>query len=284
MSKDRPGAVISLPSLGRPYGGLLPDGKLTVYAMKTTEEKLFGGLGKRSDIENVLDILIRKCSDLPDALAPKDLYIGDRLYAWLGIRAASYGAQYAFQVSCKSCRHKWQHKLENLLEDLEVQEPGLDHEDPFDLELPQSGDVVTLRLLRGVHERLIMDYVERSTKKLNTNVPGDPGYIYRHALHVVAVKSATPGQSFGGPDMPIKAVVGPAMEWFENLYAQDSDVIRQELMARTPGVNLEMVIECPKCREDNETVLPMTADFFRSGPDYEPGSRTTTRTVSRVQR
>lgn len=282
-NSERPGMDVLLPSLGKPYGGSVPGGLVTVSAMRTVEEKLFGGLTKRGDFETVIDTLIKRCVSLPDKIKPEDLYLGDRVFLIMQIRAASYGVNYTFRATCESCQGKWDHQV-NLTEDLEVREVQDDWEDPFEIELPYSGDNVTLRLFRGTHEKMVVDFVERQHKRVNTKTVGDPAYVYRHALHVVQVKSKDPEQCFGGVDSDIRDTIGPAMQWFEQLVAQDSSEIREAIDSRTPGILLSQSVDCPKCGVENQVVLQMTADFFRSRPSTSSGVHTATRTTARDAR
>jgi hypothetical protein len=76
---ERPGSDVLLPSRGLPYGDAIPEGRVTVYAMKTIDEKLFTGLNKRIDFENVIDTLIKRCTNIPKDFKPSDLYTGDRI-------------------------------------------------------------------------------------------------------------------------------------------------------------------------------------------------------------
>lgn len=259
---ERPGQDAILPSLGKPYKGAIPGGLVSVYAMRTTEEKLFAGLTKATDFENVIDRLIVSCSSIPKELKPSELYVGDRTYLMMQIRAASYGIMYGFQASCQ-CRAKWDHSID-ITKDLEVKELDDTWEDPFTIELPYSKDRATLRLYRGRDERRVIDFIDRSTKKLNIKNPGDPGYIYRMALHVVGVESQDGRSSIGGVDADPAETLSAAMIWVESLYAPDSSAIRDEIESRTPGIILNVQYECPKCGTDISEPLPVSPNFFRA--------------------
>lgn len=284
MEDTRPGSVVQLPSKGKPYGGAIPNGNVTVFSMKTTEEKLFGGISKRMDFENVIDTLIRRCSNIPESLKSEELYIGDRVFLMLNIRAASYGANYTFQIQCPNCRARWDHTMD-LTKDLDIRDLSEDWQDPFELELPQSRDVVSLRLFRGTDERAIITYVDRANKKVNLKTIGDPGYTYRLALHLVGMKShSNPENNFDTDlcELP-GSLFANAQAYIENLSAQDSSAVREEIDNRTPGVNLQMDVSCPKCAHDFELALPMSADFFRASQSAS-GLRPRAGTVSRQTR
>lgn len=262
---ERPGSSFNLPSLGKPYGDLLPGGKINIYAMKTTEEKLFAGLNKPGDFENVMDTLITRCTDLPKELKPSDLYTGDRTFLMMYIRAVSYGVVYGFEAHCTGCGQKWDHSID-ITKDLEVKEVTPDWEDPFEIQLPYSGDRVKLRLFRGDDERRVIKFVDRSTRKVNIRNAGDPGYIYRMALHVIGVTSDDPKRTFGGEDVDQAEILQDAQMWVEKLDAPDSSAIREELDIRTPGIILSVEYDCPKCGRDMTEPLPVSPSFFRSTP------------------
>lgn len=278
MADTRAGAEVTLPSRGKDpqTKDVIPGGVLTVYSMKTTDEKLFGGITKRSDFESVVDTLIRRCSNLPESIKPEKLYIGDRVYLMLNIRAASYGAPYTFQVQCQnsSCRATWDHTID-ITKDLEILDVSDEHSDPFKLELTNS-DTVTLRLFRGEDERAILNYIDRQNKRVNLKQMGDPGYIYRLALHLCGVDSDDPQGSFTEETFNQPgAFLAHSQEYIESLSARDSSLIREELDNRTPGVKLALDLTCPKCGSEFDIGLPLSADFFRaSGTTTNVRSRT----------
>ena len=252
--------------------------------MLTTDEEMFAGISKRGDIETVIDSLIVRCTNLPKDLKPDMLYSGDRVFLMMNIRAASYGANYGFKATCPECQARWDHSMD-MLADLEVQEVPEDHQDPFDLELPQNGDTVSLRIARGYDERAIIKYIDRQNKKVDIRKVGDPGYTYRLSLHLMGVTSSTdPNLSFSADNLAERPGVfhSMAIRYIEALTAMDSSAIRQEIDNRTPGISTAIDLECPKCNHEWRLGLPLTADFFRSKP--ASGVHTGTRVVSRVPR
>jgi len=241
-------------------------------------------MNKPIDIENVLDTLIRRCTSLPEKMRPGSLYAGDRLFLMMYIRAASYGKDYAFKASCPACRSRWDHKLD-ILEDLEVKEVGPNHEDPFKVELPVSGDIVTLKIFRGDDERAVIQFVEKQNKKVDVRQIGDPGYTFRLALHTVGVDSRSdPQSSFDEESCSNKpgALIALASRYIEKLTAQDSSTIREEIDERTPGILLRVDMECPRCGNEFTLAVPLEPSFFRSGTSS--GSRSSAGTVSRPVR
>lgn len=278
---NRPSIEVVLPSRGLPYDGLIPHGVMNLHSMTTAEEKLFAGISKRADFETVIDNLIRNCSDIPKGLKPEDLYVGDRAFLMMNIRAASYGAMYGFNLTCDNCKARWDHEID-ITKDLEVREAPEDHEDPFKVELPISGDTVTIRLFRGYDERLIIKYVDQQNRKVDIRKVGDPGYTYRMALHLLAVDSANDPNDTFDETTAKGQILGLAMKYIDSLAAGDSSAIRDELEARTPGIVLAVETSCPKCDHAVETGLPITAEFFRA--KSAAGLRDRPRVVSRSPR
>lgn len=284
MSDNRPGTEVFLPSKGLPYGGLLPNGSVEVISMTTTDEKMFAGISKKMDFENVIDTLIRRCTKLPAEIKPSNLYVGDRVFLMMYIRAVSYGTQYGFKVQCTECQARWDHDLD-IMNDLEVRELSDDHQDPFKIELPINGDTVTLKLFRGDDERSIIRYVDQQNKKVNLKQIGDPGYTYRLALHLLGVDSSSdPNDTFSEESLAAKpgALLACSIDYIDKLAAADSSVVRDEIEARTPGLNMLIEMECPKCLHGWTMGMPITADFFRA--KSTAGVRTTARVVPRSAR
>jgi len=281
--ENRTGTEVFLPSRGFPYGSLITNGRMEVYSMTTLEEKMFAGITKKIDFENVIDQLIRRCSSLPQNMRPGELYVGDRSYLMMNIRACSYGAKYGFSITCSKCNARWDHTMD-VTEDLEIREASDGHEDPFKITLPHNGDEVTLRLFRGDDERSVIRFIDQSNRKVNVRQIGDPGYTHRLALHVVGVEVAKdPSKSFSAEVCKNPgSLIAEATVYIEGLSAIDSSLIREEIDNRTPGLILAMEVQCPKCPSIEEVGMPITADFFRA--KSTGGLRTTTRVVSRSAR
>lgn len=259
MAIERPGKQVTLPSLGAPYEGKLPEGTCTVFAMKTIDEKLFAGINKRADFEDVIDQLITRCTSIPKELPPRELYLGDRLYLMMAIRMVSYGIQYAFQANCPSCNARQQYDV-NLDSDLEVK--YLDEavwSDPFEVTLPHSGDKVHLRLFRGEDERKILQYTDKQLK--GKAAIGDPAYVFRLALHITQVVSNEADRTLL-PDP--KGIINKAIRYVENLDAPDSSAIREAIDEATPGMLMALNLSCRSCGNSFDLTLPMSGDFFRS--------------------
>jgi hypothetical protein len=248
---------------------------VTVYAMKTVHEKLFGGMQKRSDMEMVVDQLIQRCTNLPKELTPEDLYVGDRVFLMINIRAASYGVKYTFTAQCPNCNAKAPFEV-NLLEGLEVQELQDDWSDPFTITLPYNKDTVTMRLFRGREERRVIQFVESQQKRGNLSQMGDPAYVYRIALHIISVESADVKRIIN-PGSP-RDIMAQCIQYVENLDAPDSSAIREEIDQRTPGIILSVNLDCRSCAHNWDTSMPMSADFFRS--KARSGGYTAARVVS----
>lgn len=258
MAIERPGKQVTLPSLGLPYEGKIPGGQCTVYSMKTVDEKLFAGINKRMDFEDVIDQLIARCTDIKD-LPPRELYLGDRLYLMMAIRMVSYGVNYAFQAGCPSCNARQQYDV-NLESDLEVKfADEAVWADPVEVTLPYSGDKVSIRLFRGDDERKIIKYADQQLK--GKAALGDPAYVFRLALHVIQVVSNEAERTIM-PDP--KGVINKAIRYIENLDAPDSSAIRDAIEEHTPGLMMALNLSCRSCGNTYDLTLPMSGDFFRS--------------------
>lgn len=259
MAIERPGKNVILPSRGLGYEGKLPDGVCTVFAMKTIDEKLFAGINKRVDFEDVMDQLITRCTTIPKELSPKDLYLGDRLFLMMAIRMVSYGLNYSFQANCPSCNARQAYDV-NLDDDLDIKfAEETDFSDPFEVTLPYCGDKLMMRLFRGEDERKILKYSDQQLK--GKAALGDPAYVYRLALHITQVVSDEAERSIM-PDP--KGVINRAIRYVETLDAPDSSAIRDAIDKCTPGILMALNLSCRSCGNNFDLTLPMSGDFFRS--------------------
>lgn len=238
-------SVVQLPSMGYLYGGVMPEGKLEVSAMTTQEEKILAG-GASSGTSK-LSILIKRCCKLPKGLTAGQLLVVDRQYLLLMIRALSYGADYQFRVKCEECDTKFPYVL-NLISGLPLERYAEQCSEPFKVDLPHSGDTIEFRLLRGDDEELIAKETKQRFQR--SSEVGDPGYITRLALHIVTIE----GEERNRVDKEI---------YIRKMYAPDSLAFRNQIDEDTPGISPDLGIECPRCGEDIEMGLPLTAEFFR---------------------
>jgi len=265
MDREMFGTEITLPSRGLPYKDAIPEGRVSVSPMRTTEEKVLQGSSTGSIVQ-AIDLIISRCVPaVSNSVGADHLVLGDRFYLLNVVRAVSYGQEYTFQVNCESCNQRFKHTVQ-IPDDFEIQELKEDWKEPFYVELPLSKLKVGLKLLRGTDERSISKYVDRIYAKVDTRdasqkLAGDPAYSFRLATHMVSMEG--PEQTFDRDNTP--DFQSKAMSLVEQMYARDAQAIRQAVADNDCGPNIEMNLECPKCRTGFATVMPYQLEFFRPG-------------------
>lgn len=169
---------------------------------------------------------------------------GDRFYALLQIRILSYGAEYAFAVSCenRSCRARieWELNLNDLparaLSD-ESQASFLAG-NRFETTLPDANRRVTFRLLTGADEHRMV-----SLRKAASDRP-------------ITTMLAFRLDSIDGVEPRDKA------RFIEDLAMSDVAFLLGEFDRVDCGIDTEIQVECPECLSVQTVELPFERGFF----------------------
>jgi len=255
---EAPIHFIELPSRGVLYDGCVPDGKLEVRPLTAREEKLLAGA--TGDMSDVMDTIFKRCVVLKNGMTPDTFLSSDRFFTLLLLRANSYGAEYAFTLTCDSCGFGFEKSI-NIPDDFEIS--YLDHGaiEPFEVTLPMSQKKVGFRLPRGRDEAMIAKYSERmlggGKKRRVAKRDGDPSYTYRVALLI---------ETLDGYDVSDLSLMDRKIEFVEGLIGRDSMTLQTAIRDYDCGVDTEMSERCPRCNALNRFTLPFTAEFFRPAP------------------
>lgn len=262
MTNSKATRSITLPSKGLLYEGQIPDGKVKCNLWDTTIEEIFSsGFGSSS---NLISEVLDRCLETP--FKSTELLVGDRYYAFMALRAESYGGAYTFPFKCNFCNFKFKDTLD-IMKDLKVIELPDDAKEPFNVELTDAGVTVQFRLLRGFDDEDIDEYLDKFYQKTATkgaklgkggrvlNAGGrkkklqNPVYKYRLAKHIVGVNN----EEFD---------LDQSLDFINNLMAGDSRELRAAINEVDPRLDIRIEIECPKCDSVNETTLPFTSDLI----------------------
>lgn len=254
IKSNRQGPRISqdyiLPSGGYRYNGLLPGGKITVHAFNFDAEQILAGDGdgltKMSSITPII-------ADLPEGLPVGGLLSGDQLYIVLAARSMSFGTGYSFGSTCPTCNKREDHQFE-LPDGLPVNRIEDSFSEPFEVTLPTSKDKVGLKFLTVNDDLSVANYARQ--KKLNSVEPGDPGYKFRLAKHIVYVND---------PEQGKPTDIQEAIEYVTSLDGEDPYMFRRSIEERQPGIAPLIKVQCPdaSCGEIYEISFKMTPQFFR---------------------
>lgn len=262
MDREIQGSDATLPSLGVPYEGRIPGGKVVVSPMTTREEKMLASGGPDSGL-SLIDNLIKNCVHGPEDMSPDDYLVGDRMFLMMAIRSVSFGDEYEFTVNCASCKQPFRSTV-MLPDDVEMIHLKEGFQEPFEVELPMSKLVLGLRLLRGKDEKDMARQQKRVYKRVDASKSGDPMYTYRMLKHIEYVK--VPGE-----EEPIETSdqIGydKVEKIFNELVVRDSMALRNALSENDCGVNTFQEFSCPQCRDVFTAPLPVDIEFFRPGGD-----------------
>jgi rRNA maturation protein Nop10 len=226
-----------LPSLGKFYGGRLPDGAVEVRKMTIAELSIL----EQGSGETRVDDIIKRCALLPDGLSPNELLISDRMYILFAIRSYSFSNQYTYDYKCPSCGGR-NSQVCDLLVDLTVKTAGEDVTEPITISLPDADCSVDLKFMRSSDEVAI-----RKAKMTQSNTSENILTLERQIV-------AKNGEAMNAAD---KAV------FVRELTAADVIRIKNRMEALESGLSTTVKPICTKCGEENEMGLPLGREFFR---------------------
>ena len=264
MDREIIGTEAVLPSRGLAYNGNIKDGKVLVSPMTTREEKALASSGNGSAL-NIVDLLIGRCVHGMEDMKPGDLLVGDRAFLMMVIRAASFGQDYQFQMTCDLCRAQFLHTVK-IPNDLEMIELKNSFKEPFEVELPMSKIKVKLRLLRGNDEADLTKLQKTIFKWIDSSIEGDPLYSVRMVKHIVSAE--IPSKDESGESTIIENNVENErrlVNLYESLPARDGMTLRDCLSENDCGINTELEFNCPSCKDAFNATLPVRLEFFRPG-------------------
>jgi len=237
---------IRLPSAGFLYEGKIPEGKVTLRAMRVSEEKFLAG-AKKKNFYLILNKIFSHCIESPKDIDVENLILEDRIYLLVMLRVISYGSQYMMIHTCsyEDCYSTFE-KLWDL-EKLSVKYPTNTIE-PIEVILPSSKLKLKLRMLRGKDEQDIQEYSER----IKGEEGEDVSYSYRLAKRILSINGKPPNN------------IGETLSLVESLVGIDSLYFRDAIDSVDIGLQLSYDLVCPKCNRKNELVMPfMGSEFFR---------------------
>ena len=163
----------------------------------------------------------------------------------LKIRALTYGSDYAFAVTCESCRSRIEWELD--LNDLSVRQLSDESRaafvdgNRFETRLPDADRRVWFGLVTGADERRL-DRVRKSA--------GDRALSALLACRVSEIEGVEPRDR---------------REFIEDLSMGDADHLLSEFDRVDCGVETDIEVECPECFAVQDVELPFDRDFLVPG-------------------
>jgi hypothetical protein len=177
-----------------------------------------------------------------EALPWSAILTGDRFYALLQVRIATYGPAYAFSIPCQSCRAKVDWEID--LAQLPVK--GLPDEsraafangNRFETRLPGSDQKVWFKLLVGGDEHRLPQLRRAAPDRVMSSLL---------AYRVLEVE---------GVDARDKR------RFLEDLSLADATALFRLFDVVDCGIDTQIEIACPECGAEQEVELPLGQQFF----------------------
>ena len=236
-------SVTTLPSIGLPYDGQLPGGRVTLKEMTAHELKILAG-AKGSGYDTINGILRRLIVDCPISLS--EMLTSDRLYILYAIRVLAYGPTYGYDYKCPDCGFQSRDEV-NIME-LDIK--FLDEADSFDEPFVETIDGIEFEFIlpRGRMEQAAEKYTSRAYRR---GTDGDPYQLYM----VSACVKRMGDKEFKNANQAIIDIQKlPARRFWE---------LRDAIDDHDCGMPDTVEAECARCGYITDITLPMSAEFFR---------------------
>lgn len=215
--------IVELPSKGVGYSG--HSGKVQVRTMTFEDEKMLSDL---SNDDNLIDILINRCTDFEDT---DILYSADKIFILYKIREASFGDKVKLSSACTKC--SYDNNLEVDLSKLDIEYVKEDFKDPKKVHLPDIDKDIQLTLPRSSDSEYLMN---KSSILKN---------LWRFIKKI---------DKYENPRLISKAI--------QKLSSKDTRVILENLLMDDFGINTNAKYICEKCRSEEVVTVPITEAFF----------------------
>lgn len=219
---------IKLPSRCLVYKDVDPS-SLQIRAFRGKDEKLIAEISSENFERKFVEVL----KQVFKGVDPLQLTLGDELHLALWETINSYSKDFFVTQECEHCWQKSDITVD--LSTLEVIELPDEFSEPSEVKLPESGDVVKLRLLR-VADILKIDEVTKLGKSV---------WLYRYALSLVDERG-----------------IWDKVDYLENVSSKDLMYIRSFHDKYMHGPKMEAKYECPKCGGSGVVPVPFRFDML----------------------
>jgi hypothetical protein len=178
------------------------------------------------------------------------VYLCDRFYALLQIRAMTFGDDYEFKVRCQECDEpfNWRLKVSELpvrsIPD-NVRAKLRENQNEFDVLFAASGHRVWFKLLNGRDEQALSE----KARKLKAQATGDQPEPSSLLLSIAARITKIDG-------------VEKKMAFIEDCDFGDLRTLRDEMEKADGGVETDIEVSCKHCEREQEVSIPFAREFF----------------------
>ncbi len=240
---------IPLPTKGaiyNPDSTLFNTNVLQIKAMTAREEDILASPAFHKE-GTALSHLIRSCV-VDKTIDPEELITGDRVALMVGIRVTGYGTDYNASANCRSCaaHNEFNVDLSSLPIKRLTIEPTSPGKNEFEFVLPVTKKKVVFKYVTAREERERNTAIRNQSKLMGTKIESNVTSFIENSI--VSIDGVT-------DRLKIKHFV-------LNMPAFDSRRLRQYISENEPGMDLSCNFTCSHCGFENDTGLPITAEFF----------------------
>lgn len=236
-------ATVTLPSMGILYKEDKIPAEVTVRGMTTKEEKILYA----SQGGDVFQKILSNCITEPSNIDVKKLIAADEMFLIMQLRMVTYGPEYKVSAVCPHCGARETYKIN--LSEFETDFLPDDFEEPIKIELPRSGDVLSVKILRNEDSDFVEKHARKFAKQFNLNYR-EVEYVNRMAKYIIAIN-----------DEPVD--FNTARDYVENMMSMDSAKFWSVLNSIKVGLDTTANVVCSSCGEEFDFVMPITSEFFR---------------------
>tara|TARA_R110000765_G_scaffold26884_1_gene65628 strand:+ start:1545 stop:2477 length:933 start_codon:yes stop_codon:yes gene_type:complete len=218
--------TLNLPSRGKSYRD--HEGVVSIKAFTYREEKKLRSIKKVNQANNIIKSLFGDCVK---GLDYDSMTLEDKNFVLFKLREISYGDKYVITAVCPDCSAE--NNLNLLISEIPVEYAAEDFEEPLEITLPDSDQVVKYVNPRAKDEPYMEDMVT-----LTEN-------LWRFALSVGAHSDKNILRQF-----------------FEQTTVRDISFFRENLSKSHYGFTKKVAFDCANCGETTETFVPFNESFF----------------------
>lgn len=254
VMKDEFGWEVPIESIPLPTKGVIyhPDSTLfnrevlQIKSMTAREEDILASPAFHKEGTS-LTHLIQSCL-IDKSINSDEMITGDRMALMVGIRVTGYGPEYNASANCKSCNrfNEFVVDLSKLgIKRLKINplRPG---ENKFEFVLPVTKKKIVFKYATERDNRERNTALKNMQKALGNSISNSITSFLENSI--VSVDGVTDRSK-------IKHFV-------LNMPAFDSKSLRTFIIDNEPGMDMTCSFDCAGCGHRNESILPMTTEFF----------------------
>ena len=248
-----PTDVVPLPTKGwfYPDGHPLASGEIEIKQMTAKEEDILANPQLRKNgkfLEKLLESLV-----VDKSIRIQDMLVPDKNGLFISIRRLAYGDDYPISITCPSCAEV--NKVSINLSTVENKPFNFEEhprgENAFTFKLPNSGLVITYKLLNQIDEQSVEAELA-SLKRLNKEASKEITTRLKYLI------TAIDGNADKGN---IRKFVD------DQLSAKDSLALRKYIRDNSPDIDFSFDFHCGNCGLERRQSIPMELSFL--WPDIE---------------